>query len=76
MQGKHSKNSSNSMTFKMRIWLIWIRLVHRFYYAIAEPYVFMYVYMYLTQSLNTRYTYNHMEIPSCGFSLNYGSQRM
>ena len=49
MQGKHSKNSSNSMTFKRRTWLIWIRLVHRFYYAIAEPYVFMYVYV--TQSL-------------------------
>lgn len=45
--GKHSRNSSNSMTFKMRIWLIWIR-----------------------------YTYNHMEIPSCGFSLNYASQRI
>ena len=43
MQGKHSKNSSSSMTFKMRIWLIWIRLVHGFYYATAEPNVFMYV---------------------------------
>ena len=38
------------MTFRMRIWL---RLVCRFYFyvhAIAEPYVFMYVY-YVTQSL-------------------------
>ena len=79
MQGKHSKNSSNSTTFRMRIWL---RLVHRFYfrvYSIAEPYIFMYMYMYVyyvTHSLNTRYTCNHMEVPSYGISLDYAGQRM
>ena len=36
----------------------------------------IHVCMSLNYSLNTRYMCNHMEIPSCGFSLDYTGQRM
>ena len=55
MQGKHSRNSSISMTFRMRIWLrLVVCKIYFYVHSIAEPYAFMYMYidnLYVTQSL-------------------------
>ena len=45
MQGKHSRNSSISMTFRMRIWLRLVCKIYFYVHSIAEPYAFMYMYI-------------------------------
>ena len=45
MQGKHSRNSSISMTFRMRIWLRLVCKIYFYVHTIAEPYAFMYMYI-------------------------------
>ena len=55
MQGKHSKNSSSVM-FRMRIWLIWIRLASAiFMFMLLQNLTYLCMCMSPNHSLNTRY---------------------